>query len=63
MSEEKITIELTAAEAKWLMGQLGDWWEVSYSGLDELELFMPLLTIYQTLRDAGVERPDRGGME
>lgn len=55
---EKFEIELTAAEAVWLKDHLKGWWEGSYSGLDEIDYFMPILTIYKALDEAGVVLTD-----
>jgi len=62
--DNTVTITLTAKEAAWLIDQLADWWEVGYCGLEELDYWLPLITTYKTLEDAGVKRTRNvGGME
>jgi len=53
MSKQTITLTLTKAEADWLADYLGGMWEVSFSGIDELDYFLPMLTTYKALIDAG----------
>ena len=64
MSEDKITIELTASEAEWLINEVADWWEMGYSGLEEVEYWLPIVNTYLALERAGVKRTrNTGGME
>jgi len=64
MSEEKITIELTAKEAQFLINEVADWWEGGYAGLEEVEHWLPLVNTYLALERAGVKRTRNvGGME
>jgi len=57
MEDEKkaqlITVKLTLGDADWLTDYLGGMWEVSYSGIDELDYFLPMLTTYKALINAG----------
>lgn len=55
---QKFEIELTAAEAVWLKDFLKGWWDGGYSGLEEIDSFLPLLTIYKALDEAGVVLTD-----
>lgn len=50
---QRITVTLTQGEADWLADYLGGMWEVSYSGIDELDYFLPMLTTYKALINAG----------
>lgn len=50
---QRITLTLTQAEADWLTDHLGDWWQMGYSGIDEIDYFLPLLTTYKALINAG----------
>lgn len=53
MEDQKITLTLTQAEADWLADYLGGMWVVSYSSIDELDYFLPMLTTYKALINAG----------
>lgn len=53
MREQTITVTLTKADADWLAVYLGDMWEVSYSGIDEVDYFLPMLTTYKALISSG----------
>ncbi len=53
MNEQTITVTLTKADADWLTEFLGDWWQGSYSGIDEVDYFLPILTTYKALVSAG----------
>jgi len=53
MSEETITVTLTKAEADWLANHLAEWWQGAFSGIDEIDYFLPLLTTYKALVTAG----------
>ena len=50
---QRITVTLTKGDADWLAGYLGGMWEVSFSGIDELDYFLPMLTTYKALINAG----------
>lgn len=50
---QRITVTLTQGDADWLANYLGEMWEVSYSGIDELDYFLPMLTTYKALINAG----------
>jgi hypothetical protein len=53
MNEQTITITLTKIEADWLADHLGEWWQGGYSGIEEIDYFLPLLTTYKALVTAG----------
>jgi hypothetical protein len=53
MNEQTITITLTKAQADWLADHLGEWWQGGYSGIEEIDYFLPLLTTYKALVTAG----------
>lgn len=53
MSKETITVTLTKAEADWLADHLGEWWQGGYGGIEEIDYFLPLLTTYKALINAG----------
>lgn len=53
MKDQQITLTLTQAEADWLADHIGGWWECSYSGIEELDYFLPMLTTYKALIEAG----------
>lgn len=55
MNEETITVTLTKAQADWLSDHLGEWWQTGYGGIEEIDYFLPLLTIYKALITAGAE--------
>jgi hypothetical protein len=58
MTAGKTAIFMTNEEAKWLEEHLRDWWEGGFSGLDEVDLWLPQVTLWRTLRDAGFA-PDK----
>ena len=58
MSE--FTITSTERDAVWLKDHLRDWWEVGYSHLEEVDYWLPLVTIYKALDDQGVVLPKTG---
>jgi hypothetical protein len=53
MNDQTITVTLTKAEADWLANHLAEWWEGAFSGIDEVDYFLPLLTTYKALATAG----------
>ena len=50
---QRMTVTLTQGDADWLADHLGGYWECAYSGIDELDYFLPLLTAYKALIEAG----------
>jgi hypothetical protein len=53
MNDETITVTLSKAEADWLADHLAEWWQGAFSGIDEIDYFLPLLTTYKALINAG----------
>ena len=53
MNDHTITLTLTKADADWLAEHLAEWWQGSFSGIDEIDYFLPMLTTYKALITAG----------